>query len=168
MARRYTINDLADALVEAEKFRDAHVDLKNYHGNRYLAMAGAFGAARAWKNSHFDDGEFELGEPSRINSDQLEAGYLVESCVRSLIRLSCASPFSGMLEAPKSIIDFYVQFNKPIRDGISQAEEGVLGMLVATLAVAQNIPSNRTVNYEDLVVNGLDTSLEYPDEYDYF
>lgn len=162
------MKDLADSLVEAEKLKDSHVDLKKYHGNRYRAMAEAFGAARAWKNSHFDDGEFDSVNPSRVSSYQLEAGYLVESCVRSLIRLSDASPFSGMLEAPKSIIDFYVQFNKPIRDGISQAEEAVLSMLVAILAVAQDIPADRTVSYEDLVANGLDTSLEYPDEYDYF
>ena len=161
MDARFTIADLAGALFNAEKFKDAHIDREKYHSNRYQAMARAFGVTQVWSNGRFEDGGVS-------ETETFAALDLAASCVRSLVRLSYSSPFSGYLEAPENIIELHKEFDKTIRDGISQAEAGVMNLLVATLPLALDIPSDRRVSFEDLLENGLDTSLHYPDEYDYF
>lgn len=173
MEAKYTVRCLAVALVNAAKFHDKHPDLATYHCNNYEAIAGAFGLTGMWSDGKFNDrfvseNETKLGLSSERAWDADTELHLAADCVRSLVEIKYVSPFSSYIEAPKNIVNLYIKFNKPIDEGISKAEAGLMELLVATLSSALGIPLDRKVSEKDLLENGLDTSLDYPDELDYF
>lgn len=170
MGEKFDIIDLAKAQIAAARFAEKHVDLATFHSNRYMAIAKSFGIHNARPDGSWntDVDESSPTEDYRRSWDMEVAGSIVESCVNSLVKLSTLNPFAGYIEAPPMIFNFYREFNRPIEDGIELTGFAIRDLLVAARSMAYNIPKDQTVSFEDLLRNGLDTTLKEPDERDYF
>jgi hypothetical protein len=151
MERRYDIQDLAAAQVNAARFGKKHPDLAKFHTARFRALALAFGI-------------HDSAELSEFGKDALES--LAASSIRMLIGLH--SPFSNFLEAPKNVTDLHAQFGAAINSGIRQTETAIEGLLAGVLAELHGIPAGRTVGDEELRRHGFDPSSPWPDELDYW
>jgi hypothetical protein len=148
MERQYDIHDLVTAQVNATRFAGKHPDLADFHSARYRALSLAFG---------FED-TAESGD--RALETLAEAGIQAS--------LGLHSPFSGFLEAPTSVIEFYHRYGPAIDDGIQQTAAAIRKLLEAVVSKLHGIPADRTVNDDDLRRNGFDPSTPWPEEFDYW
>lgn len=154
--KTYTLDNLADALLDAEEYREAAEPLRDYYVPRGEAFKRAFGllvpADETW--------------PHR----QRILGKQVDDTVGAM--RSFKSPTSGWLNIPSEGSELYKLFEIAARFAPEVARasadlERVLRRMLMALLEDLILPERRTVTGRDLVENGFDPAAESPDLFDF-
>jgi hypothetical protein len=149
--KTYTLDDLANALLDARRYERAAEELRDYFVPRAATFRQAFGMA--------GDHGADPRDPRR------HLGHLLDRTVRSM--LSFSSPTSGYLEAPRELVEFAERFRPDISRASAELDRELRKMLLALLEELV-APGRTTVTGRDLLAHGFDPATKAPDPDDFW
>ncbi len=148
-AKKYSLDDLADALVEERRFRSASAELGEYHRARGRAFERAFGLDAADESA-----------PSKRGAARTLVRATVETLAGSL------SPFDGFLEAPRALVELASPYQPALRAAEKALRDALRTMLLGLLE--ELVPAERrSVTADALLDAGFDPSTPAPDPLDF-
>lgn len=154
-AKKYSLEDLADALVEEQRFRDAIAELREYHGARGRAFKRAFGLDALDATDAAEDG---------VRSTRGAARTLVRATVETLAR--SLSPFDGFLEASRALVELASPYQPALREAEKSLRDALRRMLLGLLE--ELVPAERrSLTADALLDAGFDPSTPAPDPSDF-
>jgi hypothetical protein len=140
----YGVPELAQAMVNARRFRDAAPQLRDHHARRLAALQAALG--------------MRASVVGRREADALSP--LLEATLAQMTR-SC-SPFDSYLEAPASIHALHFHHAGPIRDAANALHRTQLALLIDLLGLIYGI-AGASASVDEVARHGFDPTTREPE-----
>jgi hypothetical protein len=121
----YGVRSLADAMVEARRWRNAAAELRDYHVKKLNVLQQALGGS---------------GDPHEADDAGRMAGLSSLLDVTVTLLAGSLSPFDGFLETPDGVVAMFRRHGSAIRNAANGLEGALMALLTELIVEMYSIP----------------------------